>query len=326
MIIQLLAICSLSLILFLALPFVFYYAFKRPKSKSASFFANIVIGHRGAKSQDFDFEENTLESFRYAMEQKCHGIELDCSLTKDHKLVVFHDLQKLFRVFEESESVKDSPINDVLYDDLKKLKYKRTLTGEGIPKLVELLMDMNNKFGEDVRIMIEVKEYRLFESVLIAFKVTDLFQKYPYLHRSAIVASFNPFLLFVVRYIDPAIVTNFLYQENFFTQMILRTNDCINVQLAKDVRENGKNGLLWFLRTFAIPIGDVLYNISALTWLPSFIGCGIIGLSNLAIYSKMKDLTDRGYKLQCWGVNTMKDKKRLMKFGEVAITTDYVFE
>ena len=47
-----------------------------------------VIGHRGAPQH---FPENTMASFRKALELGANGLELDLCLTKDRKIAVFHD-------------------------------------------------------------------------------------------------------------------------------------------------------------------------------------------------------------------------------------------
>ncbi len=47
-----------------------------------------IIGHRGAPQY---FPENTMASFQKALELGANGLEFDICLTKDKKLVVFHD-------------------------------------------------------------------------------------------------------------------------------------------------------------------------------------------------------------------------------------------
>jgi glycerophosphoryl diester phosphodiesterase len=47
-----------------------------------------IIGHRGAPHH---FPENTMASFRKALDLGANGLELDLCLTKDRKIAVFHD-------------------------------------------------------------------------------------------------------------------------------------------------------------------------------------------------------------------------------------------
>ena len=49
----------------------------------------MVFGHRGVPEK---YPENTIESFKKAIELKYDGIELDIVTTHDNVLVVHHDL------------------------------------------------------------------------------------------------------------------------------------------------------------------------------------------------------------------------------------------
>ncbi len=53
-------------------------------------FAGMNFAHRGLHSEDKSVPENSLAAFRLAAEAG-YGIELDVQLTKDRKVVVFHD-------------------------------------------------------------------------------------------------------------------------------------------------------------------------------------------------------------------------------------------
>lgn len=57
---------------------------KKIKSKRKPFY----FAHRGAKKI---YSENTLEAFQKAIELGCDGIEMDVQITKDKKLIIFHD-------------------------------------------------------------------------------------------------------------------------------------------------------------------------------------------------------------------------------------------
>jgi glycerophosphoryl diester phosphodiesterase len=54
----------------------------------AQFTRPLLIGHRGYPAR---YPENTLASFKGAMEAGCDMIELDVTLTRDRKVVVIHD-------------------------------------------------------------------------------------------------------------------------------------------------------------------------------------------------------------------------------------------
>ena len=60
------------------------------KMRSIAAFDHTMIAHRGLFDNHSEAPENSLAAFRKAVDQG-FGIELDVQLTKDGKLVVFHD-------------------------------------------------------------------------------------------------------------------------------------------------------------------------------------------------------------------------------------------
>lgn len=112
-----------------------------------SFLKNSVIAHRGI----FDNKktvENTLEAFKKAL-KKGYAIELDLHLTKDNKIIVFHD-NTLDRLTGKKGKVESLPLNEI-----KKLKL---LDVASIPTLDEVLDLVDGK----VPLLIELKDSRGF--------------------------------------------------------------------------------------------------------------------------------------------------------------------
>ena len=97
--------------------------------------------HRGLAKKKF--KENTIESFKYCFKRK-FGIETDLQVTKDNKLVCFHDFN-LKRKFKLNVNVKD-----INYSKLKKISNKNKAP---IPLLKDLLKISNNKH----RLLLEIK-------------------------------------------------------------------------------------------------------------------------------------------------------------------------
>ena len=84
----------------------------------------LKVGHRGAKAYE---TENTIESFRKAIELGANAIEFDLQQTFDHMLVVSHD-DNLKRVFGQDISIEGSLLRDL-----------KALTGEKMPTFQEAL-------------------------------------------------------------------------------------------------------------------------------------------------------------------------------------------
>ena len=89
--------------------------------------------HRGLAKKNF--KENTIQSFKYCFKKK-FGIETDLQVTKDNKLICFHD-SNLKRTFKLNVNVKD-----ITYSQLKKISNKSKTP---VPLLKDLLNISNNK-------------------------------------------------------------------------------------------------------------------------------------------------------------------------------------
>lgn len=101
----------------------------------------LKIGHRGAMGYA---PENTLKSFKKAIELKVDAIELDVHICKSGEIVVIHD-KKVDRTTNGSGYVKEKT-----FDELRNLNAG---DGEKIPLLSEVLDLINRK----VKINIELK-------------------------------------------------------------------------------------------------------------------------------------------------------------------------
>jgi glycerophosphoryl diester phosphodiesterase len=94
----------------------------------------LLIGHRGYPAR---YPENTLASFKGAMEAGCDMIELDVALTKDRKVVVIHD-----DTLDRTTTGK-GPVRGRTFDEIKKLNaggwFDSRFSTERVPELSEVL-------------------------------------------------------------------------------------------------------------------------------------------------------------------------------------------
>ena len=104
---------------------------------------NRVFAHRGIFN-NINIPENSLKAFKKAIDKNI-DIELDIQLTKDKKIVVFHDYD-LKRM-----TGSDKLLKDLTYNEIQQLKLLNT--EEKIPLLEEVLNLVNGK----VLINIEIK-------------------------------------------------------------------------------------------------------------------------------------------------------------------------
>ncbi len=161
------------------------------------------LGHRGAREAA---PENTLASFRKALELGADGIELDVMLSKDNRMVVIHD----YTVDRTTDG--SGKVNELRLAELKALDagswFGDAYAGERVPTLEEVV----EALPLETIINIELKNLSLFGGLLEA-EVVDLIERHKLVSR-VIVSSFNPLSLRRVAGLNPAIETGLLYMRS----------------------------------------------------------------------------------------------------------------
>ena len=117
--------------------------------------------HRGLAKKKF--KENTIQSFKYCFKRK-FGIETDLQVTKENKLICFHDFN-LKRKFKLNVNV-----NDINYLKLKKISNKNKAP---VPLLKDLLKISNNKH----RLLLEIKPLLNHQNLMSLVNLTKKIKK-----------------------------------------------------------------------------------------------------------------------------------------------------
>lgn len=168
----------------------------------------INFGHRGAAGHR---PENTMISFRYALELGATGIETDVQMTRDGHLVLIHD-ESLERTTGSSAWVKD-----VTLEELRQLDagswFDEKYRGEQIPTLEELLELVQHTEGT-VTLNLELKN-GLIEYPELERKVVDAVRAYG-LSGQTVISSFNHYSLVECKALAPEIRTGILYMEGLY--------------------------------------------------------------------------------------------------------------
>jgi glycerophosphoryl diester phosphodiesterase len=150
------------------------------------------IAHRGFKGK---YPENTLLSFKKAIEVGSDGIEFDVQFTKDKEVVIIHD-ETLDRTTDGNGFVKDYTLKE-----LKKLNASKCFEKEfgfnAIPTLEEYFIMVGN---EDIISNIELKN-SIFSYEGMEKTVCDLISKYN-MERKVIISSFNHHSIMKVKEIN----------------------------------------------------------------------------------------------------------------------------
>jgi len=146
----------------------------------------LKVGHRGARAYEI---ENTLESFKKALELGANAVELDVRQSRDGKLVLSHD-ETLKRVFGNDVTVSQATLKE-----LKQLTASKILT------LGEALRFLDSKVD---KILVELKETGYEKKVL------DVILREKLLDR-AIAVSFHEDALAAMRGLHKRIETGIIY-------------------------------------------------------------------------------------------------------------------
>ncbi len=189
------------------------------------------IGHRGARAYA---PENTLMSFRKALEIGVDAVELDVRKTRDNQLVVIHDAD-----------VKRTTNGEGFVSDftLKEIKGFSAEQGEKIPTLEEALDFLDKK----VKVFVELKETGIEEQVLSIVHMKDL-------EKNVVITSFLENALKKVRELNNDIETGLIYANHknpvkvalelkaSYLLPLYRFTHTANVQKA---HENGLKVVVW---------------------------------------------------------------------------------
>ncbi|MFA5449510.1 MAG: glycerophosphodiester phosphodiesterase family protein [Clostridia bacterium] len=147
----------------------------------------LPIAHRGLHNKDLP--ENSMAAFKNALEQG-YNIEIDVRLTKDKKVVIFHD-PTTNRVIGEA-----GKISELTYEQLQDEKY-RLPNGEVIPLLEDFIAVVDGKTD----VLCEIKSTGTHSFVLEA-EVYKLIKGKPWI----IMQAFNPLTLVWYKKYAPEVV------------------------------------------------------------------------------------------------------------------------
>lgn len=150
------------------------------------------IAHRGASGE---YPENTRLAFEKAIEAGVDMIELDCQMTSDGHVVVFHD-ERLIRTAGVRGTVRSKTLAQLKKLDIGRWR-KKNFAGERILTLEEALECVNG----NADLCIEIKSYA-GSAPGIELKILFIVSHYDYLDRTTI-SSFNYNCLARVRELAP---------------------------------------------------------------------------------------------------------------------------
>lgn len=225
--------------------FLIYLFLIAPKNKKEmNKFKTVMYAHRGLHNEER--AENSMSAFKAAVDGG-FGIELDIRLSKDGKLVVFHD-DTLDRVCG-----REGKVIDFTADELA--TFKLSGTNDGIPLFSDVLSLVDGK----IPLLVEIKENAGDSTVSHA--TCEILKGYK---GEFIIESFNPMSLKVVKENYPEIPRGILshryydYEKSrkplfFLLQSLLLNFLCRPAFIAYDHRHADAFGLRFVRAFFKVP-------------------------------------------------------------------------
>ena len=209
----------------------------------------LIIAHRGDLSRA---PENTLPAFQLAREAGADGVELDVRVTKDGRLVVFHD-RNLDRT-----SNGTGPVNHRTLADIRSLDVGSWVApefnGETAPTLDEVFESLPRDYLINVEMKVVLRGMRQ-----IAYLVAETIRRHTRWD-STLVASFNPLALYHLRRLEPRIYRGYIWSKRHpfpirsrcFSPLVSAhwydpANDSYNLNLHRRLQRRGVRTLAWDL-------------------------------------------------------------------------------
>jgi len=180
--------------------------FMLPKVYNSNEDGFIVIAHRGASAY---YPENTMASFRGAVEMGAEMIELDVMLSRDGVPVVFHDAEL------EDHSDGIGPVGTMTIEELKKLDvgswFDEKFSDQRMPTLEEVLEFASGT----IALNIEIKTEAVTDKVRggIEEKALRLVKKYD-MREYVLFSSFDYRAVAHLKELAPDIPVALLYNKN----------------------------------------------------------------------------------------------------------------
>lgn len=211
----------------------------------------IRVAHRGASGV---YPENTQLALEKALEARVDMIEVDCQLTKDGHVIVFHD-EDLKRTARARGSVKVKTLQELKKLDIGAWR-KKAFKGQKILTLEEVLKIVNGKAD----LCLEIKQYR-GSPLGIELKMLFILSHYDYLERT-VFSSFDYHCLSRVRELAPDVRLGLIYGKGTKEDPIVAAGelaarsvhvqrDLVSHELVNRVRAAGLDLYAWTVNEVA---------------------------------------------------------------------------
>ncbi|MEX2155989.1 MAG: glycerophosphodiester phosphodiesterase family protein [Gemmatimonadales bacterium] len=223
-------LAAIAAVLVLAAGYCFGY---EPRYKGALVTAQVpprplIFAHRGFGNFGPD---NSLYAVDQALDVGMDGVDVDGQLTWDAEIVIFHDLS-VDRLTSGTGRVRDKTKAEMLALDLGP-KYNAALLGANVHTFEDFVRAVKRR-GRGI-LMVELKVPGLGASGIEA-RAVEIIQRHN-AHENVILSSFNPFVLYRIKRLDPNVRTALIFMDTNW-----------NPELLAEIKPEDRVDLPWIVR------------------------------------------------------------------------------
>ena len=218
----------------------------KPRNTASFYNGNnpLWFAHRGASNTA---PENTISAYTEAIKRGVPALEIDVIRTLDGVVLCSHNFDL------ESKTDYDGYIDELPYARIKDAN--TALNWNSKRELLPKLEDVLKIVPKHVRLNIEIKS-RSFHDVSLVRDVIDFIKGKNFINRT-IISSFNPFVIWYVKWINPHVYTGFLYKNlDYFFMINVVHPDClpptaelVSKGLVKFAKQRGLALNVWTVNT-----------------------------------------------------------------------------
>jgi glycerophosphoryl diester phosphodiesterase len=219
-------VVTVLLLLLLGGTYLFLYEPAYQGTLVASPERTLVFAHRGFGDHAPD---NSLYAVERALDAGMDGVDVDGQFTRDHELVIYHDLS-VDRLTSGTGKVRDKTTAEMLALDLGP-RYDSAITGA----LVRTFEDFVRTAKGRGILMVELKVPGSAPTG-IEQRAVEIIQRYD-AHAGVVLSSFNPLVLRRLKRLDPQVRTALIFMDTNW-----------NPELLAEIRPEDRVNLPWFLR------------------------------------------------------------------------------
>jgi glycerophosphoryl diester phosphodiesterase len=221
----------------------------------------LFITHRGVHKT---VPENTIAAVEKAIESGFTFVELDVIADFNNDIICSHNIDL------ERETEGHGFVDEKEYSELQHI-YCRSTNGNHEQTNIPLLKTILEKFSKKINFVLDVKTRRPLD-ITPSKKIVELVKEFN-LENSIIVSSFNPLFLLVLKWLEPKILTGFIFKNPTH----LKLTNIIHPDFLHPRGDIVDEKLINYSNSRNLPINTwTINNTLSWNWLSSMGVCGVI--------------------------------------------------